>query len=112
MSPFKEVESATHRLSEIMKLDQKYHHVPQFFGEVPYLGAALLVDATSNLFRKTEKGRREPLSSLEYLVSKFGVFEATQPRDVIYALLALSKDTTVQLNPQAKRSFRNWTTQQ
>ncbi|KAH8748692.1 heterokaryon incompatibility protein-domain-containing protein [Hyaloscypha sp. PMI_1271] len=95
VSLFKEVESATHRLSEIMKLDQKYHHVPQFFGEVPYLGAALLVDATSNLFRKTEKGRREPLSSLEYLVSKFGVFEATQPRDVVYALLAISKDTTI-----------------
>jgi len=95
VSMFTEVESATHRLSEIMKLDEKYNHDPKFFGEVPpYLGAAVLVDASSNPFRKSGKGRREPLSSLEYLVSSLSVFDATQPRDIIYALLAISKDTT------------------
>ena len=102
VSLFVEVESATHRLSEVMKKDETFNHIPDFFGHVPALGAALLVDATSNLFRSLEdkegKPERKPLSSLEYLVSRLSVFEATQPRDTIYALLAIAKDTT----PQAK----------
>ncbi|KAF8856592.1 HET-domain-containing protein [Acephala macrosclerotiorum] len=102
VSLFVEVESATHRLSEVMILDDELGNIPDFFGDVSSLGAALLVDATSNLFRKegstTGKlktiGERKPLSSLEYLVSRLPVFEATQPRDTIYALLAISKDTS------------------
>jgi Heterokaryon incompatibility protein (HET) len=101
VSLFVEVESATHRLSEVMRRDEKFYNIPDFFGHVPELGAALLVDATSNLFRSGSNGKREPLLSLEYLVSKYSVFEATQPRDTIYALLAIAKDTI----PQAKRSL-------
>jgi hypothetical protein len=94
VSLFVEVESATHRLSDVMRRDQLYDHIPDFFGDVPSLGAALLVDATSNLFRNSMTGERLPLSTLEYLVSRLSVFEATQPRDTIYALLAISKETT------------------
>ena len=94
VSLFVEVESATHRLSEVMKRDQTFDHIPDFFGHVPQLGAALLVDATSNLFRSSKNGERKPLSNLEYLVSRLSVFEATQPRDTIYALLSIAKDTT------------------
>jgi hypothetical protein len=94
VSLFVEVESATHRLSDVMKLDQSFGNIPDFFGDVSSLGAALLVDATSNLFRNAMTGERMPLSSLEYLVSRLSVFEATQPRDTIYALLAISKETT------------------
>ncbi|KAE9373669.1 HET-domain-containing protein [Stipitochalara longipes BDJ] len=94
VSLFVEVESATHRLSDVMKLDQSFGNIPNFFGDVPSLGAALLVDATSNLFRNSMTGQRMPLSSLEYLVSRLSVFEAAQPRDTIYALLAISKETT------------------
>jgi Heterokaryon incompatibility protein (HET) len=96
VSLFVEVESATHRLSDVMKLDQKFGHIPDFFGDVSSLGAALLVDATSNLFRNAMTGKRQPLSTLEYLVSRLSVFEASQPRDTIYALLAISSDTTPQ----------------
>ena len=96
---FVEVESATHRLSEVMKREQTFNHIPDFFGHVPALGAALLVDATSNLFRSSKNGERKPLSSLEYLVSRLAVFEATQPRDTIYALLSIAKDTTPQAAP-------------
>ena len=96
VSLFVEVESATHRLSEVMRLDPNYNHVPDFFGDVPALGAALLVDATSNLFRRSKDGKREPLVSLEYLVSRLSVFETTQPRDIIYALLAVARDTKPQ----------------
>ncbi len=99
VSLFVEVESATHRLSEVMKHDTKSDHIPNFFGHVPALGAALLVDATGNLFRSsiiTKNTKQERLLSLEHLVSKYSVFEATQPRDTIYALLAIASDTTPQ----------------
>jgi hypothetical protein len=94
VSLFVNVESATHKLSDVMKLENLFNHMPDFFGDVSSLGAALLVDATSNLFRNSSTGQRKPLSTLEYLVSRLSVFEASQPRDTIYALLAISKDTT------------------
>lgn len=94
VSLFVEVESATHRLSDVMKRNEFFGHMSEFFGDVSSLGAALLVDATSNLFRNSQTGERKPLSTLEYLVSRLSVFEASQPRDTIYALLAISKDTT------------------
>lgn len=96
VSLFVEVESATHRLSEVMRRDQTYNHVPEFFGNVPALGAALLVNATSNLFRHSNNGPRKALLGLEHLVSTYSAFRATQPRDTVYALLAISKDTMPQ----------------
>ncbi|KAH8707134.1 heterokaryon incompatibility protein-domain-containing protein, partial [Phaeosphaeriaceae sp. PMI808] len=48
---FVEVETATHRLSEVMKKDPSYWHVPMWFEYVSSLGASLLVDATGRLFR-------------------------------------------------------------
>ncbi|KAF2094151.1 HET-domain-containing protein, partial [Rhizodiscina lignyota] len=48
---FVEVETATHRLSEVMKRDRKFHHIPGWFEHVSQLGASLLVDATGRLFR-------------------------------------------------------------
>lgn len=55
---FVEVETATHRLSEVMKKDPKYYHVPLWFEYVSALGASLLVDATGKLFRDYEYSRR------------------------------------------------------
>lgn len=95
----KPLESATHRLSEVMKRDEKFDHIPEFFGHIPALGAALLVDATSNLFRRSKDDQRDPLLSLEYLVSRLCVFETSEPRDIVYALLAIARDTV----PQAPR---------
>lgn len=94
VSLFVQVETATHRLSEVMKKSEVFHHVPDFFGEIPALGASLLVEATSNLFRRSKEGTREPLLSLEYLVSTLSVFEATDHRDTVFALLAIAKDTS------------------
>lgn len=48
---FVEVETATHRLSEVMRKDSKDKHVPGLFEYVSALGASLLVDATDRLFR-------------------------------------------------------------
>lgn len=169
---FVEVETATHRLSEVMKKDRTFHHIPGWFDYVSQLGASLLVDATGRLFRdhkdlntktiskKIENRRKErkeaerdsdiddlsddsddgqeaqeiragddatngiarmsksplssvgvrvnelastvkgqPLLGLEVLVSGLAIFDVTKAHDSIYALLAISKDTT----PKAKK---------
>ncbi|KAK0719187.1 heterokaryon incompatibility protein-domain-containing protein [Lasiosphaeris hirsuta] len=117
---FVEVETATHRLSEIMQKDEKFRHVPGWFEHVSELGASLLVQATGKVFRaqRTPLGERnkgaEPelthddtlkqttidpldrrsLLSLEYLVSTLFIFKATEPRDAVYALLAIARDAS------------------
>jgi hypothetical protein len=91
VSLFAEVETATYRLSDVMGNNPKVFH--GLFEEVRALGASLLVDVTSNLVR-TLDGKREPLWNLEHLVSKLSLFEVTEPRDVIYSLLSIAKDTT------------------
>ncbi|MCJ1390761.1 hypothetical protein MMC18_003622 [Xylographa bjoerkii] len=64
-------------------------------GHVPASGATILVNATSNLFRKSNDGHiLEHRSSLETLVSTLLTFGAADPRDTIYALLSIAKDTT------------------
>jgi len=89
---FVEVETATRRLSEVMKKDPTFYHVPGWFEYVSALGASLLVDATGTIFRTSKDESRSPLLSLEYLVSFLSVFEVSEPRDAIYSLLAVAKD--------------------
>jgi hypothetical protein len=48
---FVEVESATHRLSEVVQKDVQFKHVPGWFEYVSHLGASLLVQATGKVFR-------------------------------------------------------------
>ncbi|KAK8053195.1 hypothetical protein PG996_012496 [Apiospora saccharicola] len=130
---FVEVETATHRLSEVMRRDEAFGHVPQWFEHVSELGASVLVQATGKIFRRdgwqtpgvasdrpndqrkpkhdteapkttSSTGKKagetsailpqRPLLSLEYLVSSLSVFQASQPRDAIYSLLAISRDTS------------------
>ena len=88
-----EVESASHNLSDVMRRNHQFYNIPEFFGHVPALGAALLVDATNNLFRNPRKGKKIPLLSLEYLVSRYSAFEVSQARDTVYAMLSIAKDS-------------------
>jgi hypothetical protein len=56
------------------------------------LPATTLVDIYNSLFRKTSKGEIiERKYSLETLVSILAAFEASDPRDAIYGVLALAK---------------------
>ncbi|KAA8567074.1 hypothetical protein EYC84_010148 [Monilinia fructicola] len=59
------------------------------------LGANTLVTATSRLFRRSDDGKIEQrLLSLEILVSSLLLaFEATDPKDTIFAVLSIAKDT-------------------
>lgn len=59
----------------------------------PALGAIHIVKAANDLFRTPyHKGPPVPLRSLEYLVANFTMFENSEPRDVIYSLLSISRD--------------------
>ena len=67
-------------------------HMSTFLGEIKFLGATRLVDATSNLFRKGIRGEvLEHLLTLESLVSNLSAFKASRAHDVVYAVLALAK---------------------
>lgn len=93
---FVEVESRGHDPSRIIKTTKEYGNIPRFFEHVSALSATRLVDATSNLLRRSKYGeteRIEPLISLEHLVSSLSSFEATVPHDIIYSLLAIARDT-------------------
>ncbi|KAF2099165.1 HET-domain-containing protein [Rhizodiscina lignyota] len=94
VSLFVEVETATHRLSEVMKKDVRTNHIPDFFGHVPALGATILVENLNNLFRRSVDKFEEPLLTLEHLVSTLTVFQAGRPHDTIYALLSIASDAT------------------
>lgn len=61
------------------------------------LTAHILVNASSNLFRRSEDGHiQQRLMDLEVLVScLFLPFEALEPRDTVYAVLSLARDTRV-----------------
>src|SRR4051812_34849820 len=47
-----------------------------------------------DVIRTIDPLRRRSLLSLEYLVSTMFIFKATEPRDVVYALLAVARDAT------------------
>lgn len=100
---FVEVETATHRLSELMKKDDKFAVVPYWFEHVSELGASVLVNATARIFREHRKGgygavltredlHRRSLLGLEYLVTSLSIFDCGRPHDSVYALIAIAKD--------------------
>lgn len=62
---FVEVETATHRLSEIIRKELKDQHVPGLFEHVSALGASLLVDATDRLFRDFKQEHNTSRAVLE-----------------------------------------------
>ena len=63
-------------------------HNVEYLGDVQALRVATLIDVTANHFRRSSEAQDdlERLSSLEALVSRLLKFEASDPRDTIYAL--------------------------
>lgn len=60
--------------------------------EIKHLGAKLLVDTTSTLFRKRPDGSVESRKGLESLVCSLASFDASDPRDTINALRSICKE--------------------
>jgi hypothetical protein len=62
--------------------------------EIEHLGAKLLVDMTSTLFRKRTDGSLESTRGLESLVCYLAGFDTSDPRDTINAFRSISKEVT------------------
>ncbi|KAF2117042.1 heterokaryon incompatibility protein-domain-containing protein [Lophiotrema nucula] len=118
---FIEAEMAMKSLSDVMERETQYSKFPSSFAMVSTLGASLLVDATNHLFRDHDSSHqsqsesdsdegdhcskrapkmglvtspwRQPLLSLEYLVSTLTLFDTSVPHDSFYALLSIARET-------------------
>jgi hypothetical protein len=98
---FVEVETVTHRLSELLRNDAKSRVAPNWFEHISELGASLLVNATARIFREYQSGdesvkspKRRSLLSLEYLVTSMSIFGCGRPHDSVYALIAIARDAS------------------
>jgi hypothetical protein len=88
-----EAESTSQAVSNSMKRIGITRHVQNQIESVHALGASLLVDATRNMFKQSTDKRLQPVFGIEYLVSRMQAFDVSEPKDAVYALLALAKDT-------------------
>ena len=88
------------RFDDIKRLSRSSGKLKDFVHDVKGLGANALVDVTNNLFHKShdlkrlkrkEGNARYRLLSLEALVAKLFNFEASDPRDTVYALLLIAR---------------------
>ena len=81
-------------IKQLFLPSREFNHNLEYLGDVEALGANILVDVTANHFRRSSGARDnlEPLSSLETLVSRLLKFEASDPRDTVYALLSIYKE--------------------
>lgn len=82
-------------IKDLFRDSRKFNHNPEHLGDIVALGANNLVNVASNFFRRSSHGQGqviERLSSLEALVSSLLSFEASDPRDTVYALLSIAKD--------------------
>lgn len=103
ISLFNLYETDTRDISRVMMSQGDYDFQPDYFGSIPALGAARLVEVTDNLFEPGTGKRfyhRTRLQSLEYLVSTFTPFNASEARDTIYAILAIARDSTPRTEAQ------------
>lgn len=82
---------------QIRKLSQenKSFTESKTISEINSLGAKILVDEISNIFcRRADGSLNEPLQGLESLVSSLPSFDTSDPRDTVYALLNIAKETS------------------
>jgi hypothetical protein len=93
--------------SEIQRSNKELNFKPEALSIVEALGARTLVRAKSNLLQKSNDGKiLEKTSTLEYLVSTLVSFDASDPRDTIYALLSISRENPQrELRPNYKKSL-------
>ncbi|KAI1662973.1 heterokaryon incompatibility protein-domain-containing protein [Daldinia decipiens] len=107
ISLFNEVEKGTRKVSEVMRHDRDLGHMPDFFGDVSELSATKPVEETNNLFRRLSGNERQAQFNLDYLVAKLTTFDSTEPRDTIYALLAIARDTVPVTTRLEKEAIQN-----
>ena len=78
------------KLSQLVKAKEGES---DFFAEVPFLGATQLVKTTKDVSAQSAFGGYHRQRSLASLVSRLASFETSEPRDTVYALLAMARDS-------------------
>ncbi|OHF04070.1 hypothetical protein CORC01_00409 [Colletotrichum orchidophilum] len=75
-------------------------------GDVSTFGAAILLEATNNLFRRKPDGDiKKPIKTIEYLATSLKTFDTGDPRDLIYSLVSIASDTAGELwSPESESS--------
>jgi hypothetical protein len=95
-------------IRKLFKDSKQFGHNYYAIGELDPLGAKVLVDVASNIFRKNANGDIfEPILSLETLVSTLSTFEASDPRDTIHALRNISREIHWDSSPEEAQALRN-----
>jgi hypothetical protein len=61
--------------------------------EIRAPGAQSLIEVLNHLFRTTSKGRFDRLASVETLISTLSSYDVWAPKDAVFAILRLAKDT-------------------
>lgn len=96
------LECKQYEIRQLFRESTTFRNHPDYIGDLSELGAIRLVYAADNLFRKSEDGQiMEHLLSLEALMSSLSAFEASEPRDTVYAILWLANDA----RPAARDAF-------
>jgi hypothetical protein len=81
-------------IKELFHLSPEFKHNANAIGDLDPLGAKVLVDETTNIFRRNKSGDiLEPIRSLESLVCSLPTFESSDARDTIYALQNISRES-------------------
>jgi hypothetical protein len=79
----------------LIKNNQELDHHPDYLGEIQKFGASWLATQVDTLFRRGDNGKGpvlEHMLSLEALMSSLTLFQASDPRDSLYAILWLAND--------------------
>ncbi len=86
--------SKQHEIRKLFRESTAFHNHPDYLGDVSELGATRLVEASANIFRKSDDNQiMEHLLSLEALMSMLSsAFEASDPHDTVYAILWMAQD--------------------
>ena len=81
-------------IKQLFLPSREFNHNVEYLGDLETLGANILVDVTANHFRRSlgAEDDLERLSSLEELASRLLKFEASDPRDTVYAILSICKE--------------------
>jgi hypothetical protein len=81
------------RIRKMYEESSLWRERPDALKHVESLGAKAMVTSTNTVFRRSDDGEiLERLMGIETLVMGLGTFEASDPRDIIYAVLAIAKD--------------------
>ncbi|KAI0858075.1 heterokaryon incompatibility protein-domain-containing protein [Xylaria cubensis] len=97
-------------IDRLFKLRPDTRHVSEYAGNISALPAYRLIQNVSGLYRGLANQKRSEARSLEQLVCYLVVFECSEPRDVIYAVLGIASDVRpISPSPRPDPVSRNQT---